>query len=136
MMKNRRTKTSLEKLLKLARNDADSLRQDLSDIERARDSAESSLAKIDRQIREEETRRDADPIALAAFIDGARGRRHNLRVTLMTLERTELDLRERIEGAYIELKKLEHLLKMHDREDRRRAAKADLNEMNEIAARG
>lgn len=135
MMKNPRTRAGLEKLLKLARNDADALRQDLADIERARDAAENSLSRIEFQTRMEETKEGADPVALAAFVEASRARRYNLRVTLMTLERSEVELRDRLEAAFAEVKKLEHLLKMHAREERKRAAKADLAAMDEIASR-
>ena len=115
MIENRRTRESLNKLLNLARNDADILRTDLADIDRARSTTETSLAELDHSVRREEQKPGADPAQLAAYLDGARARRHNLRTTLMTLEQSESDLRERITLAMSEIKKLEHLIELQDK---------------------
>ena len=47
MIETPRARRSLEKLMKIARADADVLRIDLADIERARSAAEASLTELD-----------------------------------------------------------------------------------------
>jgi len=133
MIETPRARRSLEKLMKLARADADALRVDLADIERARSAAEASLADLDEKAANEETVAGHAVADIAAYREGARARRHNLRTTLITLEDAELNARTRLEAAFIEVKKLEHLIEINDRADKKAGRRGDLNAMDDIA---
>lgn len=128
-----RLRNNMEKLLRIARGEADALRVDLSDIECARDTAKSSLAGLEEKIRSEEAAA-ANPGDLARFLEGARARRLNLNNTIATLEGAEENARRNLETAFIEIKKLEHLLEVNDAAARRAASKRDGDAMEEVAA--
>lgn len=134
MIDNERSRIGLQKLLKLARCDADALRADLADIERARSSAENSLAELQLTLKREELKSEQDPKTFADFADGARMRRHNLRTTLMTLESSYMHARERLSAAYAEIKKLEHLISMQDRARGKVQRKREQVMMDEMSA--
>lgn len=124
MIDTPRGRDSLEKLLKLARGDADALRIDLVDIERARKAAADALDGIDEDVRREEKRlQGADGADFAAFIDGVRERRKNLQTTLMTLGDAEDEARGKLKTAFVEIKKLEHLVAMNMRDAKKTAAR-------------
>ena len=133
MIETPRARRSLEKLMKLARADADALRVDLADIERARSAAEASLADLDEKATNEETVAGHTVADIAAYREGVRARRLNLRTTLITLEDAELNARTRLEAAFIEVKKLEHLIEINDRADKKAGRRGDLNAMDDIA---
>lgn len=125
MTETARARASLEKLLRLARADADALRIDLVDIERARASAERSMSRLEETARrEEELVKDQAGSDFAAYLEGVRERRRNLQTTMITLAEAEDTARGRLQSAHVELKKLEHLLAMSDET----ARKADLRD--------
>ncbi len=125
--------TGVHKLLRLARAEADALREDLADIERAQVSAAASLQALDENIRAEEEKAGAGP-DLARYIDAARQRRRNLTAARATLSSAEEKARANLQAAFIEMKKLEHLLDVHQASARRQARKADAAMMEEAAA--
>lgn len=118
-----RARQGLEKLLKLACADADALRVDLVDIERARASAESSLTRLTDAVRREErlTAEGAAAADFTAYLEGVRERRLNLQTTMMTLTTAEENARERLEAAHLEIKKLEHLIALNAEAARKNA---------------
>ncbi len=133
MIETPRARRSLEKLMKLARGDADALRVDLADIERARSAAEASLADLDEKAANEEAVAGHAVADIAAYREGVCARRHNIRTTLITLEDAEMNARTRLEAAFIEVKKLEHLMEINDRADKKAGRRSDLNAMDDIA---
>lgn len=134
MIDTPRARRSLDKLVKIARADCDALRIDLADVERARRAAEESLNDLEKKASAEEAK-GADAIAdMAAYREGVRARRHNLKTTLMSLEDAEQNARSRLETAFLEVKKLEHLIEISDRADRKSGKVSDLKEMDEFAS--
>lgn len=133
MIETPRARRSLEKLMKLARADADALRIDLTDIERAQSAAEASLVDLDEKAANEEAVAGHTVADIAAYREGVRARRHNLRTTLITLEDAEMNARTRLEAAFIEVKKLEHLIEINDRADKKAGIRSDLREMDDFA---
>jgi flagellar export protein FliJ len=128
MIDRSRNVENLNRLLKLAHADADTLRIDLADIEKARGAAQASLERLDDLVRQEEASLSHSPKDLAAFIEGARLRRHNLKTTVMSLSDAEEAARERLRSAFVEMKKVEHLIGIEiaaaDKENRRRETAA------------
>lgn len=136
MTETARARESLEKLLKLARADADALRVDLIDIERARVSAELSMTRLKETAQREEALIKGQAGAdFAAYLEGVRERRRNLQTTLMTLAEAEEGARGRLEAAHIEIKKFEHLIAMSDEAARKAAARLQRLAIDETAAR-
>ena len=133
MIETPRARRSLEKLMKLARADADVLRVDLTDIEHAQGAAEASLADLDEKATNEEAVAGHAVADIAAYREGVRARRHNLRTTLITLGDAEMNTRTRLEAAFIEVKKLEHLIEINDRADKKAGIRSDRHEMDDIA---
>ena len=114
MTDDQRMLANLEKLLRLANADADALRIDLADVERARRSTEASLQGMEDTVRrEQEMMKDAGVVDLAAYLEGMRERRLNLQTTLMTLSEAEEATRDRLEAAFVEIKKLEHVIDLN-----------------------
>lgn len=138
MIDTPRGRESLGKLLKLARADVDALRVDLVDIESARVAATDSLDGLDRDLaREEEAMKDAHASDVAAYLEGVRERRRNLYVTLATLTQAEDDVRDKLNNAFIEIKKLEHLIDVNvAAEKKAHGRKTQLAADDVIAARG
>jgi hypothetical protein len=109
-----RDSDSLEKLLKIARADADALRIDVIDIERARASAEHSLDSLEADVKREEAKmRDSGVVDFAAYLEEICERRRNLRATLTTLIQVEAAARSKGRGAFAEIEKLEHLIEIN-----------------------
>ena len=141
MKETPRARRSLTQLLKIARSDADALRVDLADIEKARQAAENAIMDLDRQAAAEEEKAasiasEEASFALAAFRDGVRARKHNLQTTLLTLEESAEKARASLEAAFVEVQKLEHLMEINDRADRKKAGQKDRRDMDEIAVIG
>lgn len=133
MIETPRARRGLEKLMKLARADADALRVDLTDIERAQSAAQASLADLDAKAANEEAVAGHAVADITAYREGVRARRHNLRTTLITLEDAETNARTRLQAAFIEIKKLEHLIEINERADKKAGRRSDLHEMDDIA---
>lgn len=125
----------IEKLLKLARADANALRIDLADVERARSSAEDSLKGLDDLVkREEAAMKETGVVDFANYLEGVRERRLNLHATLISLGRAEDEARDRLGAAFGEIKKLEHLTALGARDLKKAAALADLAATDDVAA--
>lgn len=135
MIDNARSRQSLEKLLRLAKTDADLLHADLADAERAKEAAEKSLDDLAHAIKKEEANAQTDPAAFAAYMEAMSTRRHNLRTTMMLLNETVDATHERIAAAFGEVKKLEHLIAMQDKAQERTQRRRDVGALDEINAR-
>jgi len=132
-----RAQESLEKLLKVARADVEALRIDLADVARAKSSAEGSLDGLDETVRREEAMmKEGDAAAFAAYMEGVRARRHNLQTTLLTLGEAEDSARDKLEAAFLEIKKLEHLIGVSERSAKKNIIRDDIRTADEnFAAR-
>ncbi len=118
----------ISKLLKLAKADAGERRRRLADLETAYAMATSSLDQLDGEVRSEERRGaeiGADIAVLAGFQDGAREKRRAIKATLATLAVEIDEARVGLREAYGEVKKLEHLLEVREKADRRLAARKE-----------
>lgn len=134
MIETVRVRDNLEKLLKIARGDTDALRSDLADIEKARQNTEISLANLEQAAKAEEASVAQSPAAdLAAYLEGVRARRHNLRTTLLTLREAEEKARDRLKVSFVEIKKLEHLIEMQKREISKAERRRETLEIDDIA---
>ncbi len=112
-----RARAGLEKLLKFACLEAETLRTDLADVARAQSSAEASLIGLDDALRHEEAMvSEKDAANFAAYKEGMRARRHNLQTTLLTLEEAETNASTKLEAATAEIRKLENLICINARD--------------------
>lgn len=105
MMDYPRSLDALTRLLNLARTDAQSLRTDLTDLERVRHAAQSSLDELER----------TEHSGAASDTNYAAERRFNLQKTLMTLSGAEESIRTRLETAETEIDKLQQLIAINAR---------------------
>ncbi len=125
----------IDKLLKLARADADAFRIDLADVARARTSAEDTLQNLDDHVRREEAAmKEAGVVDFANYMEGVRERRRNLQMTLIALTEAEEDAREKLQAAFGEIKKLEHLSDINARTIKKAETRADRAATDEIAS--
>lgn len=112
-----RARAGLEKLLKFARLEAEALRTDLADVARAQSAATASLTGLDDALhREEAMMGDAGAADFTAYKEGMRARRHNLQTTMLTLEEAETSAKTRLEAASAEIRKLENLIYINERD--------------------
>ncbi len=128
---------SVEKLLKIARAEAEIVRIDLADIDRAKVAAEVAINEVEATVaREESASRDA--AAFAAYAEAMRERRFNLRKTLDALEIASETARTKLSSALLEIAKLERLADINERdaltERRRREARLEAENAAPIAA--
>ena len=105
----------VEKLLKVAQADAEAVRTDLLDIGRAKGSARTALAEIAESVAQE-VGGAGDPVAFAAYAEGMRERRVNLKKTLSALENAEADAQEKLSNMLGEIAKLERLTEINARD--------------------
>jgi len=129
-----RMRANMEKLLRIARGEAGALKADLMDIEGARVTAAAALADLAEKIRAEEAA--AGPAAqgeLTRYLEGVRARRLNLHNTVATLDSAEENARLALETAFIEIKKLEHLMEVSVATAKRDLRKRDVDNMQEVA---
>ncbi len=105
----------VQKLLKIARTDADTMRDDLQDIDRAKASARAALAEIADSVARE-VGATGDQVAFAAYADSLRERRVNLKKTLNSLEAAGEEAQEKLSGALGEIAKLERLAEINARD--------------------
>ena len=130
-----RTRESLNKLLKIARADAEALRTDLADVERAKGSAQASLQTLDETMQQEgASAKQGDAAAFAAYVEGVRARRHNLQTTLMTLQAAEESARDKLEASFMEIQKLEHLIGVNERAEKKSAGRREIAAADESFA--
>ncbi len=111
---------SIGKLLKIARAEAETVRLDLADVDRARASTEAEIENITAAVAREEAGA-TDAAAFAAFAEAMRERRFNLNKTLNALDGAGEAAREKLTAALAEIAKLERL--------------ADINARDALAAR-
>ncbi len=112
-----RARAGLEKLLKFARLEVEALGTDMADVARAQSAAAASLTGLDDALRHEEAMMgDAGAADFAAYKEGIRARRHNLQTTLLTLEEAETSAKTRLEAASAEIRKLENLIYINERD--------------------
>ena len=118
---------SVAKLLKVARMNADEVNAGLAAIRVSRGSTETALAQLDHAILQERRRiekEQGDASALdpafidsmmAAYMERIRHKRDNMMTTLGQLADREDRLQDDLQGAYSEIKKLEHLIALTER---------------------
>lgn len=128
---------SIQKLLKIARADAEVMRLDFADVDRARTYAVDAIDGIAAEmVREEAASQDA--AAFSAYADGMRERRFNLTKTLDALEIACEDSQSKLTAALSEIAKLEHLADINARDvltaRRRREARIDAENAGPQAA--
>ncbi|VAW04478.1 hypothetical protein MNBD_ALPHA05-189 [hydrothermal vent metagenome] len=112
-----RARAGLEKLLKFARLEAEALRTDLADVARAQSAAAASLTGLDDALHHEEAvMGDVNTTDFVAYKENMHARRHNLQTTLLTLEEAETRAKTRLEAASAEIRKLEHLICINERD--------------------
>ncbi len=112
-----RARLGLEKLLKFARLEVEALGTDLADVARAQSAAAESLAGLEDTLRSEEAMvSEADTVNFAAYKEGMCARRHNLLTTLLTLEEAEANASTKLEAASAEIRKLENLIFINERD--------------------
>lgn len=106
---------AIEKLLKIARAEADVVRMDLGDIDRARVSAAKAIEDIAAAVAREEAA-SQDAAAFAAYAGAMRERRFNLVKTLDALEIACDDTQSKLTAAVTEIAKLERLADINARD--------------------
>ncbi len=130
---------SIGKLLKIARAEAEIVRVDLADIDRALASAAAEIEGVAAAVAREE-RGSTDAAAFAVYAEAMRERRFNLNKTLSALEGAREAARDKLSVALAEIAKLERLADINARDlltaQRRREARADAdNAVPHVAAR-
>ncbi|MEX0644735.1 MAG: hypothetical protein WD076_05455 [Parvularculaceae bacterium] len=128
-----REERALAQLVKVARAKIDELSARLADLETAKASAESSLDWLDQAVRTEEAaarRTAAAPLDFMRYLAGADAKRKSLQSTRDTLAEEIGSIREALNEAFAEAKKLEHLFSINRkglaaREQKTQAASAD-----------
>ncbi len=127
----------VDKLLKIAKAEAEIVRIDLADIERAKASAEAAIGDVAAAVAREEGA-TTDAAAFATFAEAMRERRFNLNKTLNALETAGEAAREKLTAALSEIAKLERLAEINARDaliaQRRRDARHDANNVAPQAA--
>lgn len=138
MSKRAREVETFEKLVKVARAQADDIRATLADIETARASAQTSLDWLAQSVRQEEIRAadlGADgPAAFARFLAATRQRRTNIEASIEQLRAREEDARTALQDAYGEVKKLEVLAERRRLKIARDDRKAEEAALSDISA--
>ncbi len=132
-----RARAGLEKLLKFARLEAEALRTDLEDVARAQSSAAASLTGLGDDLRREEAMMGAVNTAdFVAYKENMRARRHNLQTTLMTLEEAEANANTKLQAASAEIRKLENLISINDRDAKNEVMREEVCAAQPRAAAG
>ncbi len=144
MIHGARADAALQKLLKLARQSADEASLRLADLEKAKASAETSVAALAETIRKEEialsseknTENAQADLQLMTFTEATRDRREALRHTIETLADEIVVARKGLSEAMTEVSKLDHLIdvsaKARRKTERKRAQKT-LDEAARVA---
>ena len=125
---------SVQKLLEVARADAETVRIDLLDIDRGKASARAALAEIADAVARE-VGATGDPVAFAAYAEGMRERRVNLKRTLSALETAEETTQGRLTRVLGEIAKLERLAEINARDALVEKRRRDAREGDQSASR-
>lgn len=132
---------SVQKLLKVARLEADRINADLAAIRVSRSSTETALAQLDHADLQEQHRLEkmqATNPELAAneastnFVERSRIKRANMTATLDQLAMREETAKSELQTAYGEIKKLEHLIEISERKQGETARRAEAEMRNEM----
>lgn len=141
MSKQTRDRDTFEKLVKVAKAQAEDMRAVLADIETARASAETSLDWLEQSVRQEELRAadmgPAGPAAFARFLDAARRRRANIEASIEQFRAKEEDARIALQEAFGEVRKLEIIAERRQvkaAKDDRKAEDAALSDLSAARA--
>ena len=139
-MKNaRRDDANLLKLIKIAKVAVDDRQRHLADLETAKQSATASLDWLGQSVRSEEeafsNAGGSDVVSLAAFRNGSAEKRQALEATITTLVCEIEEARDTLRDAQTELQKLEHLVELRQRADRKKDAKKEAAQIDEVALR-
>ena len=132
-----REEKALSQLVKVANAKIDELRARLSDLEAAKASAATSLDWLDQAVRAEETaarKSPAAPLDFMRYLAGAEEKRKALKSTLDTLAAEVAAVRDVLNEAFAEAKKLEHLIAINRRGLAERAQKSEAASAGDLHA--
>jgi|GEM_PF-2287513 len=119
-------------LLRIAKTDAEALRVDLAEVDRACAATSAEIENISAaMMREEET--STDPAAFAAYADAMRERRFNLKKTLKALDATRAAADEKLKTALAEIAKLQRLADINAAEALKARRRGEIAGESEIA---
>lgn len=122
-------------LLRIAKTDAETLRVDLTDVDRACAAASAEVENISAAMKRQEEA-STDPAAFAAYADAMRERRFNLMKTLKALDVTRAAADEKLKTALAEIAKLQRLADINAAEALKARRKRDAAADNDAALQG
>lgn len=138
-----RLSRSVEKLLKVARLKADEINASLAAIRVARNSTETALAQLDHGLLEEQCRLEKMRVnhatadlerSLNAYTDKVRIKRANMHATLAQLAEREEGLKDDLVEAFAEIKKMEHLVAISEKNSQKTKQKRSFAYQDEMIA--
>jgi|GEM_PF-6496425 len=139
MQTERRDDTNLLKLIKIAKVAVEDRHRHLADLETAKKSAAASRDWLAQSVRSEEENFNAGPgsdiVSLAAFKNGTVEKRQALEETVTTLICEIEEARDALREAQTELHKLEHLMELRQRADRKKVLNREAAQIDEVALR-
>lgn len=139
MVAKTREEKNLEKLLKVAKANADERGRHLANIEAAQASAKASLDWLEQSAASEGDGviRSANPniVALQSFMGGVTEKRAALEATHERLSHEIDGVRAELSDAYREVKKVEHLLEIRSKTARKRSGRRAAEALSELALR-
>ncbi|WP_421787802.1 flagellar FliJ family protein [Hyphobacterium sp.] len=103
---------SHEPLIRLARFKVEELQKQLADIDRVRQSLTDQIERLEASVPEEQaaaTQNKDGFLAYGSYAQAVIKRKQNIRASMDEVEQQAGDIRERLEGAFRELKKYELL---------------------------
>jgi len=132
------------KLLKLARTKADEINVAMVALRVSRNSTETALARLDHDFLEEQKRAELEKINQGerfnpanmqdfnAYTDKIRVNRTNMLATIGQLNERENVLKSELADCFTEIKKLEHLIEVAERSQRRMSAKKASKQADQV----
>ncbi len=137
MIGDEKTDQSLRRLLKQSRLKAEEVGARVADLETARASTSVLLHRLTEAVRAEEAAAIGDGAAnladLARYLEGAAIKRATIKLTCERLDNEIVVARRQLEDAFIEMKKLEHLLDVSKRVSQRRRNRTELAAIEDSA---
>lgn len=137
MIGDEKTDHSLSRLLKQSRLRAEEMGAHVADLQAARASVSVLLNRLDEAVRAEEAAAVGEASInladLARYLEGAAIKRAAL---AQTCERLDLEIaaaRQQLDEAFIEMKKLEHLIGISKRVAQRRRSRSELAAIDDVA---
>ena len=124
---------SLVRLLRIAKQKTQELSLRISDLETACASAVTSLEWLEQAVLSEERQKDVNYADLARYMEGASAKQRGLQATYKTLRDESEAAKSELAEAFSEMKKLEHLISVARKADKRHRGKKTEAETNELA---